>query len=386
MAIVKKVRKLGGRPTFGAAGREASSLRPEFVEQAAPCRLRCPNGTQVREMLTTLARGAARGLTTDGAAERAFLILAARNPIPATCGWLCAHHCEDDCSRAGHDEALAVNQVERAVGEHAINRGWALPVLPGEPRAERVAVVGSGAAGLSVAYQLARRGYQVTVFEPASEAESVPSEAGPPGSAVGPALRAGLDASAAPRVGGELLAAVTEGLLPEEVLHAEIARIAALGVEFARQPWVSADGFARVVETKAGSAGGRFVPAALAAAVNFGRIAAERVDAELRSGTWTAPPPVPAASRARIRFDHYPHASRPPAAGRALTIDEAIVEAGRCLACGGCLECDNCWKYCPDQAVVKPLEPGQPYRFRLDFCQGCSKCAEQCPTGYIEMR
>jgi Pyruvate/2-oxoacid:ferredoxin oxidoreductase delta subunit len=94
----------------------------------------------------------------------------------------------------------------------------------------------------------------------------------------------------------------------------------------------------------------------------------------------------PRATLERIRLDHHPKAPRVQAVASGLTADEAIAEARRCLACGGCLECDNCWKYCPDQAVIKPLERGQPYRFRLEFCQGCRKCAEECPTGYIEMR
>ena len=93
------------------------------------------------------------------------------------------------------------------------------------------------------------------------------------------------------------------------------------------------------------------------------------------------------AAPVALRFDHHPASARVRADdGRTLTVDDAIAEARRCLACGGCLECDNCWKYCPDQAVIKPLERGQPYRFRLEFCQGCSKCAEECPTAYIEMR
>jgi Pyruvate/2-oxoacid:ferredoxin oxidoreductase delta subunit len=126
--------------------------------------------------------------------------------------------------------------------------------------------------------------------------------------------------------------------------------------------------------------------ASLAAAVHFGRHAAQLVDAEIRGVAIERLAAPPRATRDRIRFDHHPKAARARSDGRTLTVDEAIAEARRCLACGGCLECDNCWKFCPDQAVIKPLERGQPYRFRLEFCQGCSKCAEECPTGYIEMR
>jgi Pyruvate/2-oxoacid:ferredoxin oxidoreductase delta subunit len=354
MVIVKKVRKLGGRPSFGAASRESSSLRPAFVDKGAPCAFGCPNGTDVRGLLTTLALGESRGLSRDETVEAAFRLLADRNPLPATAGYLCAHHCEDDCNRSGHDEAVAVNEVERAVGEAAIALGLGLaPLLP-QARGERVAVIGAGAAGLSAAYQLARLGYTVVVFD------------------------------ARPRPGGELWGAIDGGRVPREIVEAEIARIAALGVRFECGVEATGEGFDRVVRTKIEGTGD---PAAgLAAAVHYGRHAAQLVDAELRGVAIHRLSTPPKATRERIRFDHHPKAPRARTDGRVLTVEEAIAEARRCLACGGCLECDNCWKYCPDQAVIKPLERGQPYRFRLEFCQGCSKCAEECPTGYIEMR
>ena len=59
--------------------------------------------------------------------------------------------------------------------------------------------------------------------------------------------------------------------------------------------------------------------------------------------------------------------------------------AKRCMSCGLCFQCGNCWMYCQDNAVIKPASPGEPYRFKLEFCQGCKKCAEECPCGYIEM-
>jgi NADPH-dependent glutamate synthase beta subunit-like oxidoreductase/Pyruvate/2-oxoacid:ferredoxin oxidoreductase delta subunit len=68
-----------------------------------------------------------------------------------------------------------------------------------------------------------------------------------------------------------------------------------------------------------------------------------------------------------------------------LTEDEAIGEAKRCMSCGKCFDCGACWSYCQDNAVVKPLLPGQEYKFKLEFCNGCKKCAENCPCGYIEM-
>jgi hypothetical protein len=170
MAIVKKVRKLGGRPSFGAASRETSARRPAFVDKAAPCLLGCPNGTDVRGLLTRLALGRSRGLSQEETVEEAFYLLADRNPLPATAGCLCAHHCEDDCNRAGHDEAVSVNDVERAIGEAAIAMRLPLKRLVPGPRPERVAVIGAGPSATPSWCSMPVRG-RVASFGPPPGAE-----------------------------------------------------------------------------------------------------------------------------------------------------------------------------------------------------------------------
>ena len=53
------------------------------------------------------------------------------------------------------------------------------------------------------------------------------------------------------------------------------------------------------------------------------------------------------------------------------------------------MDCDNCWMYCQDQVVVKlekTLPAGQHYTYKHELCQGCEKCAEECPCGFIDMR
>jgi NADPH-dependent glutamate synthase beta subunit-like oxidoreductase len=67
------------------------------------------------------------------------------------------------------------------------------------------------------------------------------------------------------------------------------------------------------------------------------------------------------------------------------TADEAVAEAQRCMSCGKCFDCGTCWSFCQDNAIVKPLTKGEPYKIKLDFCTGCKKCSEVCPCGYIEM-
>ncbi|MGD0691239.1 MAG: NAD(P)-binding protein [Acidimicrobiales bacterium] len=68
----------------------------------------------------------------------------------------------------------------------------------------------------------------------------------------------------------------------------------------------------------------------------------------------------------------------------ALTEDNALFEARRCLSCGNCFECDNCYGVCPDNAVIK-LGGSERYEFNYDFCKGCGICVSECPCGAIEM-
>jgi NADPH-dependent glutamate synthase beta subunit-like oxidoreductase/Pyruvate/2-oxoacid:ferredoxin oxidoreductase delta subunit len=142
------------------------------------------------------------GLTKEEAYRRAWESLVDVNPFPAVMGRVCPHPCESECNRIEKDGSVAVNELERFIGDYAIAQGWPLVRLAAEPRSESVAVVGSGPAGLSFAYQMARRGYPVTVFD-----------------------RHGL-------AGGMLRYGIPDYRLPPGVLDAEIRRIADLGVEF----------------------------------------------------------------------------------------------------------------------------------------------------------
>ncbi|HYL80240.1 MAG TPA: FAD-dependent oxidoreductase, partial [Candidatus Acidoferrum sp.] len=136
-------------------------------------------------------------------------------------------------------------------------------------------------------------------------------------------------------------------------------------------------------------------------AILRGRRVAETMHARFRGMTPEAVPAPPVIAHDRMRLDYYPRQPRTETAtlpvaermahpDREVDIgwsgDQAIAEAKRCLSCGLCFACDTCWKYCQEQAVVKPAAKGEPYRFKLEFCQGCKKCAEECPCGYIEMR
>ncbi len=139
----------------------------------------------------------------------------------------------------------------------------------------------------------------------------------------------------------------------------------------------------------------------VSAAIYRGRRAAETIHMRVRGIQEPAPSAPPIITKDKMRLDYYPKRPRTALAtipveerlrhpeqevNRAYGAAEAIAEAKRCLSCGMCFECDACWQYCQDQAILKPIEKGSPYRIKLEFCTGCKKCAEQCPCGYIEMR
>ncbi len=180
---------------------EVSSLRPRFAEKTPPCVLHCPIGTDIREWITTIAQAEAYDRTSEQALSLAWQKITDFNPFPAVCGRICPYPCESACNRKDKDGAVAINALERFVGDFGIENGLQLARLSEEKHSEKIAVIGSGPAGLSCAYQLARRGYPVTVFEAFS------------------------------RPGGMLRYGIPPYRLPREVLDAEIQRIVDLGVE-----------------------------------------------------------------------------------------------------------------------------------------------------------
>jgi NADPH-dependent glutamate synthase beta subunit-like oxidoreductase len=133
-------------------------IRPRYRDGVAPCNARCPTGVDVEGYMNLLREGR----TAD-----ALDLLLRENPMPAITGRVCHHPCETACNRAHFDEAVAVHLVERELGDRVLSSPP--PLLP-RTRAEQVAVIGSGPAGLACAYHLARLGYGVTVFEAAAAA------------------------------------------------------------------------------------------------------------------------------------------------------------------------------------------------------------------------
>jgi 2-oxoacid:acceptor oxidoreductase delta subunit (pyruvate/2-ketoisovalerate family) len=167
------------------------TLRPMYVDRLPPCNSTCPAGENIQGWLAH---------AESGDYETAWRVLTQDNPLPAVMGRVCYHPCETACNRAALDEAVAINSVERFLGDEAIKRGWSF-AGPERRSGKRVLVVGAGPSGLSAAYHLARAGHDVEIHE------------------------------AGPVAGGMMRFGIPKYRLPRDVLEAEVARILALGVE-----------------------------------------------------------------------------------------------------------------------------------------------------------
>jgi NADPH-dependent glutamate synthase beta subunit-like oxidoreductase len=160
------------------------------LEEQPDCRRACPAGVDMRTYLYLLK---------NGQIDEAMEVLREYLPLPAVTGRVCPHPCESECARKEVDEAVNINALERFVADRWLKEK-ARPAH--QIYAAKVAVVGSGPAGLSCAYFLARMGYAVTVFE------------------------------AQPTLGGMLRLGIPAYRLPRDVLDAQLDYIRDLGVEF----------------------------------------------------------------------------------------------------------------------------------------------------------
>ena len=174
---------------------------PVYVQHLPPCRNKCPASEDIRGYLTAIAQADLLHQTAGEVLDQAWQILTDKNPLPAVHGRICPHPCETACNRKyKEDGAVAINNMERFIGDYGLKRKLKLTKLTDEVKPQKIAIVGSGPSGLSAAYQMARRGYQVTIYE------------------------------AYEKPGGMLRYGIPPYRLPKEVLDAEIQNILDLGV------------------------------------------------------------------------------------------------------------------------------------------------------------
>ncbi len=395
MALFKQVKK----PVIHAsAGAEVSSKRPSFAPKEAPCVVKCPLGNDVRGWMVPLAQHEAYGRTPEQAFETAWRQITEKNPFPAIAGRVCQHPCEAGCNRKDKEGAVGINLLERFIGDFGVANGLKFSPTTAQRR-EAVAIVGAGPAGLACAYQLRRHGYSVALFD------------------------------AAPQAGGMMRYGIPRSVIPAEVLETEVANVLQFGVDvrlgcvvgkdvslddlrrdykavfFAiglmkpaqLQPAVKEDGVLFIGELP------QEVPAApqetaelnqrvlnsVSLALAQGLSVAEAIDRHFQkqpAPSQTKPTPIAADKMKLAWYPELPPLHKSAQAGLKLemTAAEAIAEAKRCMSCGMCMDCETCWMYCTTNCFVR-LPKGEHYKIKLDLCNGCNKCFEACPCGYIEM-
>lgn len=128
----------------------------------APCKTKCPAHISVQGYIQK---------ASEGKYTEALELIKKDNPLPAVCGRICPHPCESECTRGSVDEPLAIDAIKMFIADQELHSNVRfIPEIKKkydskEKLEKKVAIVGSGPAGLSCAYYLAVEGYQVTVFE-----------------------------------------------------------------------------------------------------------------------------------------------------------------------------------------------------------------------------
>ncbi|KJS10804.1 MAG: 4Fe-4S ferredoxin [Peptococcaceae bacterium BRH_c8a] len=159
----------------------------------SPCKAACPAGVNAQGYVQ---------LIKDGKFIESWQLIYKDNPLPAICGRVCTHPCETACHRKSVDTPVGIRELKRVAAEVAYRDLDGLPLPEIAPaNGIKVAVIGSGPAGLSTAYQLAKGGYSVTILE------------------------------ALPVTGGMLRVGIPEYRLPKSIVEMEIGLLERMGVE-----------------------------------------------------------------------------------------------------------------------------------------------------------
>ena len=158
---------------------------------SAPCSHICPAGIDIPRYLRFIAKGKP---------GEAVAVIREKIPFPSVCGLVCFHPCEAKCRRAQLDEAIAIRMLKGYAAAHDSGE-WKEKIKVAPATGKRIAIIGSGPAGLTAAYYLVRLGHSATVFE------------------------------ALPEPGGMMRFGIPDYRLPKDILTAEIKEIEDIGVE-----------------------------------------------------------------------------------------------------------------------------------------------------------
>jgi len=169
---------------------------------SSPCQHTCPIGTEVPLYVSLIAQGRF---------EEAYNVIAKDNPLPSICARVCSHPCEGKCQAGKFGDPIAIRALKRFATDYAMKRNLRHMPDMQSPKKEKVAIIGSGPAGLTAGYYLALQGYKVTIFE------------------------------SLPVLGGALSICIPEYRLPKSILRHDIENIQRLGVEIRNNVTVGKD-------------------------------------------------------------------------------------------------------------------------------------------------
>ncbi len=159
-------------------------------KETPPCKVACPIHMDVQGYLALIA---------TGKLKEAYELIRRTNPLPAVCGRVCYHPCEEVCKRGYLDQPLAICSLKRFAADQIDIEEIEIPQIA--KNGKRVAIIGSGPAGLTAAHDLSLSGYEVTIYE------------------------------ALPQAGGMLRVGIPEYRLPKDTLDGDIRYIEKLGVK-----------------------------------------------------------------------------------------------------------------------------------------------------------
>jgi heterodisulfide reductase subunit A len=158
----------------------------------SPCSATCPAGVNAHGYVA---------LISQGKFKEAMEVLRRTMPFAGVCGRICTHPCESECERGKVDEPIAIRALKRFMADYELKNGRDKATPVEKTKKEKIAIIGSGPAGIACAYDLIKAGYPVTIFE------------------------------ASPKAGGMLRYGIPEYRLPKEILDNEINYVRELGAE-----------------------------------------------------------------------------------------------------------------------------------------------------------